>query len=115
MSKLRLTLHKIVGGIKKMSAYWTAFGAMFLPLAFILKIENPNINNWIFIVMLVIGSLGLIIGWINTLRDITQRNKELAYFASAIEGIHKDINTLINEIRQDRNERKQSDTDNHTK
>jgi len=110
MTKIKTSLKKLIGRIKEnMSAFYTSVGAIAVPSAFVVYAVNFS-NKWFAIGLLIIGAVALFMA----IRSIRQEErKDDAKFDAQIETLDKirnditaSINTLVNEIRQDRNERR---------
>lgn len=107
MTKFKTILLGIVGRIKKMATYWTAIGAMAIPLAVIILIEAPNgfssFWSWIALCLIVLGIISILVGWKNTLAEEKQRRREgivsLYVLASIAEKLGVNIDEAIEKVR----------------
>ena len=91
-----------------MTSLYLALAMMTIPLALVIKIEIPSTPMWMIYTLLVIGFVSLIGSVIFTVIDERKKRKEAAGIFLIAKSIHNDINTLINEIREDRNGRRNS-------
>lgn len=105
MDKIKTTLLKIVGRIKKMTGLYLALAMMTIPLALVVKIEAPSTPMWLIYSLLIIGTLSLIGSVVFTVKDEREKRKETASIFFIANSIHNDITTLVNEIRRDKNDR----------
>ena len=88
-----------------MAAYWTAIGAMLIPLAVVLVVEIPNafsfssVWSWIALGLIAFGVASILIGWSKTLAEERQRRREgktfLLVLASIAQKLGVDIDDLV--------------------
>ena len=57
------------------AAYWTAFGAMAIPVGLIILIQWPNLGL-LATCFMVVGLLSFVAGWAYTIREEHQKHKE---------------------------------------
>jgi len=88
-------LRRIVGRVKEMAVWWTAFGAMLIPLAFI--------ELYVF---LIIGFLSMAMGWTYTWREMKQNRRERQLFGELLLSIQSILSDILKELRGDKYDRK---------
>jgi uncharacterized membrane protein len=102
MTKYLLPLLKrIVGRLKEMAVWFTAFGAMLIPLALIIRLETgqESLVVWMF---LIAGFVALIMGWINTIQETRQNRQEKILFASLLQRISNKLDAILSVLRDGR-------------
>ena len=97
-------LWRIAGRVKEMAVWFTAFGAMLIPLAFILRLEEGK-SSFIFYVFLVLGFIAFIMGWVYTWKEMTQRKREMRIFANLLVSIQSALSEILKELRGNRHDR----------
>jgi len=80
-----------------MATIWTALGAMFIPLAFVLYIGVPEAEKWIVYTLLITGFFSLLMGLFYTVKEEQQRRKEMRLFALMIAGIAEKMGVDMSE------------------
>jgi len=91
-----------------MATYWTAIGAMAIPLAVILLVEIPNsftsFWSWIALGLIVFGIASIIVGWAKTVAEEKQRRREgitsLYMLASIAEKLGVNMNEAIKKLKE---------------
>jgi len=90
-----------------MAVWLTAFGAMLIPLAFILRLAEgkPSFELYVF---LIIGFLSMGMGWVSAWREMKQNRKERRLFAELLVSIQSVLNDILEELRGDEESKKKS-------
>jgi len=73
MYKISTFLKRLIGGILMKAAYWTAFGAMLIPVGVAVLLGEPQRGDVAFW-LIVAGFASFIAGWVYTIRE-EQRQK----------------------------------------
>lgn len=70
-----------------MAVYCTAFGAMFIPLGILLRIDAPQLDSWMSLFLIILGFIAMVFGFIETRFEEKQRQKENYARALLLSGI----------------------------
>ncbi len=122
MTNIRASLKKLIGRIKEnMEMFLMTIGSVTIPLGFVVLFSGRESKDTFWLVAGLVLVLFGLMAWFVVSKIVRQREiqdaREKIYFAQQLENIRKDIvssiKELIDEIRQDRNERNKSNSPDH--
>lgn len=88
-----------------MSSWWTAIGAMLVPLGVILVLEAPSEYwDWVALCLIIGGFISFIFGWKKALADEKQKRKEgivfLYILTSIAEKLGVNVDDAVNKLKE---------------